>query len=199
MDSASRRVIEHAPLVLADFDGTIASLRTDWNDLKRRLAGLCGARDWPWDEGRGLDQNLRRVRSTHGEGAFLSLCRVVAEAEIAGFQGAAVSTELVTMLRDRAGEPTAIVTNNTKSGVQRILKHPIFAGLDVRVIGKEDVARSKPSPDGLIRACQLYVASPRATVFIGDADTDEQAAQLAGIGIFIRAPRPGHTTLRMAA
>jgi phosphoglycolate phosphatase-like HAD superfamily hydrolase len=199
MDSASRRVIEHAPLVLVDFDGTLATLRTDWAGLKRTLAERCKARKWPWQATRGLDANLRSIRTLHGEDAFKRLCKEVALAEIAGFDASAVSQILIDVLRDRGSDPTAIVTNNTRVGVTTILQHEVFAGIRPRVIGKEDVSESKPSPIGLTRACRLFVASPKATVFIGDTDSDEQASRLAGIGIFIRATPPASSHLRLAA
>jgi phosphoglycolate phosphatase len=199
MDSASRRVIEHAPLVLADFDGTLATLRTNWVGLKARLASLSGERDWPWDLSLGLDANLRRVRSDLGEAAFIRLCDEVADAEVAGYVSQDISHDLIELLRDRCGDPTAIVTNNTKIGVLRILSRPEFSGIRARVIGKEDVQASKPSPQGLLRACRLYVASPKATVFIGDSASDEEAARAAGIGIFLRVNPPRASRLRMAA
>ena len=199
MDSASRRVIEHAPLVLVDFDSTLATLRTDWVGLKMSLAERCRSQKWSWNPTKGLDANLRSVRTEHGEAAFNRLCKEVAIAEIAGFDASAVAHDLVQVLKDRGGDPTAIVTNNTRIGVNTILQHEVFDGLRPRVIGKEDVSESKPSPIGLTRACRLYVASPKATVFIGDSDTDERASRLAGIGIFIRATPPASTLLRLAA
>lgn len=199
MDSASRRVIEHAPLVLVDFDGTLATLRTDWLGLKMALAERCRSRKWPWNPTRGLDVNLRTIRTLHGEAAFNRLCKEVAIAEIAGFSPDAVAHDLIQVLRDRGSDPTAIVTNNTRVGVTTILQHEVFDGIRPRVIGKEDVSESKPSPIGLTRACRLFVASPKATVFIGDTDSDERASRLAGIGIFIRATPPATSHLRLAA
>ncbi|MFT5143672.1 MAG: HAD superfamily hydrolase (TIGR01549 family) [Thalassolituus oleivorans] len=199
MDSASRRVIEHAPLVLVDFDGTLATLRSDWVGLKKRLAALSAERNWPWDLSLGMDANLRRVRSDQGEATFTRLCDEVADAEVAGYAPQDISHNLIELLRDRSGEPTAIVTNNTKAGVLRILARPEFSGIRARVIGKEDVQASKPSPQGLLRACRLYVASPKATVFIGDSASDAEAAKAAGIGIFLRVTPPGASRLRLAA
>ncbi len=199
MDSASRRVIEDAPLVLVDFDGTLATLQTDWVGLKITLAERCRSRRWPWNPTQGLDANLRSIRTLHGEAAFNRLCKDVAIAEISGFEVDAVAHDLVQVLRDRGSDPTAIVTNNTRVGVTTILQHEVFDGIRPRVIGKEDVSESKPSPIGLTRACRLYVASTKATVFIGDSDSDEQASRLAGIGIFIRATPPSSAHVRLAA
>ncbi|NNE70782.1 MAG: HAD hydrolase-like protein [Rhodothermales bacterium] len=199
MDSASRRVIEHAPLVIVDFDGTLATLKTDWVGLKQRLAERCADNKWPWEKDRGLDENLRAVRKQRGESAFIRLCKEVALAEIAGFDAEAVATDLIQLLGDRRTDPVAIVTNNTRLGVNTILQHEVFHGLQARVIGKEDVSQSKPSPAGLSRACRLFVSSPKATVFIGDSDTDERAGQLAGIGIFLRVDPPRAHSLRLAA
>lgn len=199
MDPASRRLIEYAPLLLVDFDGTVATLDTDWLSVKADLAAECERHEWPWDTTRGLDANLRAVRAARGERAFLHLCRTVADAEVAGFHPERVSHELIDLLLNRAGDPAAIVTNNTRIGVTRILRHPVFHGMSARLIAKEDVPESKPAPHGILRACRLFVASPKATVFIGDSETDERAAEAAGIGIFLRVRPPGAGELRRAA
>jgi phosphoglycolate phosphatase-like HAD superfamily hydrolase len=199
MDSASRRLIEHAPLVIVDFDGTLVNLATGWGDLKRQLAAICEAREWSWETGGRLDTNLRRVRTESGESAFTELCAVVTEAEVSGFSPFAVAQELILTLSSRHPDPVAIVTNNTRPAVQRILRDPVFRGFKPRVIGKGDVYESKPSPQGLVQACRLFVAPTRATVFIGDSDVDELASAAAGIGIFLRVSPPGRSRMRLAA
>lgn len=199
MDSTSRRIIEHAPLVIVDFDGTLAHLQTDWKALKTLLEDECRSHSWLWAPGGRLDANLRRVRATHGENAFSILCQRVASAEETGFSPDRVNLPLIELLRDRYPDPLAVVTNNTRRAVTRILRHEVFQGMRPLVIGKEDVYESKPSPQGTIRACRLFVASPRATVFIGDSQADQEAAERAGIGIFLRADSPSQTTFRLAA
>ena len=199
MDTASSRVIEFAPLVIVDFDGTLVQLGTDWVSLKRDLDARCSARGWDWVPGGRLDDNLRNVRGEHGEAAFEELCGLVSEAEVAGFSPFRVAQELILTLANRYPDPVAIVTNNTRQAVQQILLDPVFQGFNPRVIGKGDVYESKPSPQGLLQACRLFVAPPRATVFIGDTDIDNAAATAAGIGIFLRVSPPGHPGMRIAA
>ncbi len=199
MDSASRRVVEHAPLVIVDFDGTLVNLQTDWAALKVVLENKCRARGWPWTPGGRLDSNLREVRASHGESAFQDLCSIVSEAEVAGFSPFTVAEELVLTLAGRSPDPVAVVTNNTRSAVEQILRAPVFRNFHPRVIGKGDVYESKPSPQGLIQACRLFVAPPRATVFIGDSDVDRDAARAAGIGVFIRVQLSGESPMRIAA
>jgi HAD superfamily hydrolase (TIGR01509 family) len=48
-------------------------------------------------------------------------------------------------------------------------------------VGANDVARAKPHPDMLLHCLQHFRLPPTAAVYVGDSDTDHQAARAAGI------------------
>jgi HAD superfamily hydrolase (TIGR01509 family) len=71
------------------------------------------------------------------------------------------------------------MATNRGSTVPEILRR---FGLDRHIelaVGIHDVERPKPHPDMLVRCLRHFGISPRAAVYVGDAETDEQAATAA--------------------
>jgi phosphoglycolate phosphatase len=80
----------------------------------------------------------------------------------------------------RASYRLAMATNRG-STVPEILRR---FGLDQHIelaVGIHDVERPKPHPDMLVRCLRHFGVSPQAAVYIGDAETDEQAATAASM------------------
>jgi phosphoglycolate phosphatase len=73
------------------------------------------------------------------------------------------------------------MATNRGSTVPEILRR---FGLDQHIelaVGIHDVERPKPHPDMLVRCLRHFGLSPQAAVYIGDAETDEQAATAAHV------------------
>jgi phosphoglycolate phosphatase len=80
----------------------------------------------------------------------------------------------------RASYRLAMATNRG-STVPEILRR---FGLDQHIefaVGIHDVERPKPHPDMLVRCLRHFGVSPQAAVYIGDAETDAQAATAADV------------------
>lgn len=187
MESTAGRLIRDAALVVVDFDGTLVSLSVDWDRLRAQLALEAARAGAVWHRTEGLDANLRRIRSVSGEEVFQRLCGVVAEAEVAGFDPGRVHRRLLALLQARGARPLGVVSLNTRTALQSVLAHPVWAGITPLVVGKEEVAQGKPHPEGLLQVCAHFQVSPAQAVYVGDAATDEVAARRAGFHAFIRA------------
>jgi 3-amino-5-hydroxybenzoic acid synthesis related protein len=88
--------------------------------------------------------------------------------------------ELLQLLRDRH---IGLVVATGKSGRRA---RALLDGLGVlplfdHVIGSDEVARSKPAPDIVLRALELLQLEPADAVMVGDAVTDLASAQAAGV------------------
>jgi pyrophosphatase PpaX len=70
-------------------------------------------------------------------------------------------------------------------------KRQVTAGLAFRVlplarlfdavVASDDVERSKPYPDGILRALKLFDARPEEAAYVGDSPFDVEAARRAGV------------------
>ena len=75
----------------------------------------------------------------------------------------------------------AIVTNNSREGVQMGLKHLGMHHLFQTVITCDDVKEKKPSPEGVHLALKRMNVRPEEALFIGDSAGDLIASRRAGV------------------
>jgi len=76
---------------------------------------------------------------------------------------------------------TALATTDSHKRAQESLnKLKIGRYFDV-VLGADDVARGKPAPDMILKACKLTKCSPRDAVMVGDSRSDMLMGKNAGV------------------
>jgi phosphoglycolate phosphatase/AHBA synthesis associated protein len=78
--------------------------------------------------------------------------------------------------------PKAVITNSPGKLARIALSTAKLDGYFKTVVGSDDVARSKPAPDGVLEACRRLGVQPQETIMIGDSRFDEGAAKAAGSG-----------------
>jgi phosphoglycolate phosphatase len=180
--------------VLFDFDHTLVELgsHVDWGAARRALLPLYEAAGVPavliaatpgaiglYDAvGRSALFDEASVRSLQHE----------ASAMIEAFEGLAIEAAeeppgMRRMLERFAAAalPMAIVSSNARSVVRAVLDRLALADYFTFLVGRDDVAQIKPSPEGLAAACKALNVPPSAGVFVGDAEADMLAAVAAGL------------------
>ncbi|WP_409183878.1 HAD family hydrolase [Amycolatopsis sp. VS8301801F10] len=149
-----------------DFDGTLFRLPVDFGGLRAEL-GLSpedklGELFQRWlDEGdtARLDVVTRFERACVPDGEFTDGARELL-------------AELASDYR------LAIVTRNSRECVEDALGN-LAEGL--HVIGREDVRRLKPDPEGVTAVLRHFGAAPEEAVLVGDTFHDVEAAHAAGV------------------
>lgn len=179
MDRTTGRLIETMPLVLVDFDGTLARLGVPWDALRVSLDRMARSEGVYWDPRAGLDANLRRLRARYGEAVFRQFCRPVSRVERAGFEPERLHGPLRALLLRRGAHPWGIVSANTRAALEDACARARLR--PACLVGKEDVWQGKPHPEGLLRAAALCGIPPSETLYLGDAEHDAQAARAAGM------------------
>ena len=82
-------------------------------------------------------------------------------------------------LKDRFG--LAVFTNRADT-IGGVLETHHMASYFGQVVSCLDVTKPKPDPEGIFKIMEATSSQPEETVYIGDAPTDAQAAQGAGVG-----------------
>lgn len=78
-----------------------------------------------------------------------------------------------------AGVRIGVVTNTPAPMARRLLERAgIFTDA---LVGGTDVARPKPAPDIVLRACEVLDVDRRGAVLVGDTHYDREAARAAGV------------------
>ena len=80
--------------------------------------------------------------------------------------------------------PAAVISNDTRTGIERFLAHHKLSTLFQQNWSADDSPR-KPDPEAVARLCTRLSLDPANCALIGDAETDLQMAVDAGIGVVV--------------
>lgn len=176
--------------IIFDFDGTLARLVLDFDDMRRRIGGLAGAfleRDvepmrmpvLEW-----LDDLAGRIRGEQGEEMALEFASRGRLLVTAMEMDAAREGELFPFTRpllDRLKEEgigRGIITRNGSAAV-RLVFPDIEAQCEV-FLARDAVARPKPDPLHVRAALEVLGVPPERTLVVGDHPLDIETARAAG-------------------
>ncbi len=152
-------------LLVFDLDGTLIHLDVDWDALRARL-DLRGEK---------VGDAIQRFVLT-GDEESLAL---VTECELAAVEGRTVATDVAATLERLAMRfALAVCTRNSRLVAQRVLGD--LSG-PVDIVGREDVRRLKPDPEGLHLLLARHGVAPAHAVLVGDTFHDVRAARAAGM------------------
>jgi HAD superfamily hydrolase (TIGR01509 family) len=152
-------------LLVFDLDGTLVHLDVDWDAVRTRL-----------DLGTGRIGDAIQGWVLAGDEAPLA---AVTEAELAGLGERTVTADVAAALDRLAARcPLAVLTRNSRLVAERALG-PLADR--VTIVGREDVQRLKPDPEGLQVLLARHGVAPGDAALVGDTFHDVAAAHAAGL------------------
>jgi phosphoglycolate phosphatase len=176
--------------MLFDFDGTLAILNLDFDDMRRRLFAFAMAQELPPEELQGmyilemvdratmlLGQHHPERASTFYHDAHQMLRDIEVEAAHSSTLLPGVHDLLDTLQQRNIG--VGIVTRNCAAAV-RIM----FPGIDnycQAFLARDHVEQVKPHPTHLQTALARLASSPAQTIMVGDGVLDMQAGKALGM------------------
>lgn len=86
---------------------------------------------------------------------------------------------------DQQNLPWGIVTNKPGWLAEPLLKYFQLTHRYRCLVAGDLLPKRKPDPDTLLHACQLTGVDPQHSLYIGDAETDVQAAKAAGMFVIV--------------
>lgn len=99
---------------------------------------------------------------------------------------ARLNEKLVDLIRiSRVEYKTALVTTASKKNTYDILEKYNLIGIFDLILTHEDVTKSKPDPEGYIKAMQFFNVQPDQCIIFEDSDTGIQAAEKSGVQYMI--------------
>jgi phosphoglycolate phosphatase len=154
-------------LLVFDLDGTLVHLDVDWDAVRARL-----------DLGDGKVGEAIQRWALAGDEERLAL---VTECELAAVDGRTVATDVAATLERLATRyALAVCTRNSRLVAERVLAATALAGR-LTIVGREDVRRLKPDPEGLHLLLARHGVTPAHAALVGDTFHDVQAARAAGM------------------
>lgn len=170
--------------VLFDLDGVLVDSYEVWfhvmNAVARDLDYPSIAReDFAASWGQGIEQDVARFFTRHRVPELERRYESAYPRHMRHLRFDPAAATVLGALR-QAGMHSALITNTPAPLARAIVARGRLA-LDA-VVGGTDVARSKPAPDMVLRACELLGVAPDEAVVVGDTAYDRDAARAAGAG-----------------
>ncbi|WP_415715329.1 HAD family hydrolase [Maridesulfovibrio sp.] len=174
--------------IVFDFDGTLAELTIDFNEMKKRLKALGSAfldplpeKDAPALEWVDFIADCLAEDDPDLGKEFHTRCRfLIISMEVEAARNGRLfpfTFDILSALRD-SGIKTGIITRNTASAVRELV--PEINNLSGCFLSREDVQNVKPHPEHLFKALEVIGVAPENTLMVGDHTMDIETGKRAG-------------------
>jgi phosphoglycolate phosphatase-like HAD superfamily hydrolase len=167
-------------VLVLDLDNTLCDLQVDWDSVKERLEELAAAAGAEVD-GIGIWPLMEAAQQPGREALLADMEELVTAAELEGASACPYNEALVDWVeRENGDRPLSVLSLNSRRAVQRALDDNGLAHLVTHIVGREDVRRIKPDPEGLFVLAERHGVEPGEMLLVGDKDGDRECARRAG-------------------
>lgn len=172
-------------LVIVDLDGTLFDTKdVNYHAYKDAIANYGYKIEYQYYcdfcNGRHYLDFLPQITTTDSE-ILTKMHKAKKEAYKKHLDKAVLNEGLVDIIRLMRNEyKTAVVTTASKENCDDILKKFDLYGLFDLVLTHDDIAKSKPDPEGFLKAMQYFGATPEETIIFEDSNVGLDAAQRSG-------------------
>ncbi len=177
-------------VIVFDLDYTIVKLRADWHKLRNALRDRFFEVYGEKCEFKSMSSCLSKIVEKEDWEELDIFFNLIRQYELENIEDTVPILETVFFIEQRElfgvsnDTKLAILSLNTR---KTILKSLAIAGIRDKIhliIGREDVRKWKPEPEGLLIIQNYFKVSKEEIIFLGDSDTDIQAGKNAGIDAF---------------
>lgn len=183
--------LEKKKVIVFDLDGTIVKLAVDWDHLKKRLTERYNEVYRESCEFIHISACLDYVVNQNDETELQNFFKLIEEHEIKRIKDNKNIEETIFFLNNlrKFDVPKdtniAVLSLNTRKTIIESLK---LAGIYEKIgfiVGREDVRKWKPNPDGLFKIRDYYNVSEDDMIYIGDLEKDVTTGKNAGIDAYL--------------
>lgn len=176
--------------ILFDMDGVLVDSLDSWLSSLNVALRSFNHKEITQEEfiekywGHDLYDNLKRMGLSNEIGMF---CNSVYGEHLDAIK---IYPDTKEMLQKLKGYKKGIITNTPKDCAHQILKDFDIEQYFEIVITSDEVAKAKPDPEIVLKACEFLGVKPENVVLIGDTDSDVKAGRAAGctvIGVNVEA------------
>ena len=166
--------------ILFDMDGVLVdSLDSWWASLNESLTKY-GQAEITREEfinkywGHDLQYNLEKMGLSY---EILTFCNIAYSNHVSGVK---IYPDAIPTLEKLKHYKKAIITNTPEDCTKQIVNNLGIDKYFKAIVTVDDVARGKPSPEIVLKACNLLKVNPEDVVLVGDTDSDVKAGKVAG-------------------
>jgi pyrophosphatase PpaX len=177
-------------IIVFDLDYTIVKLTADWHALRGVLTDRYFEIYGKKCEFKSMSSCLSKIVEKEDWDELDNFFDLIRQYELENIEETDPILETIFFIKQKElfgiskDVKFAIFSLNTR---KTILKSLDIAGIRNQIdliIGREDVRKWKPEPEGLLVIQDYFKVPKEEVIFLGDSDTDIQAGQNAGIDAF---------------
>lgn len=184
---------EGKTVIVFDLDGTIVDLAVDWHELKKFLSErYSNLYEGANCEFKTLSKCLSFIVERDDENELKNFFDIIRQRELEGIKNSSAIKETVFFIKNlelfgiSTSVKLAVLSLNTRDCIKESLALARVLDKFDLIVGREDVRKWKPDPEGLLIIKKHYKVNTEEMIFIGDMQKDIQTGKNAGIdAIFI--------------
>ncbi|MFX1355742.1 MAG: HAD family hydrolase [Promethearchaeota archaeon] len=177
-------------VIVFDLDGTIVKLAADWHSLKEVLAKRYREHYKEYCRFKSISSCLSYIVERGDEEELQKNFDIIRKYELENIRENDPIEETIffinnlSLFKVKKDSKLAVLSLNTRRTIIESLKLAnIFDKIDY-FLGREDVRKWKPDPEGLLKIKDYFNVEKNEMIFIGDLDKDILAGKNAGIDTY---------------
>ncbi len=173
--------------IIFDLDGTIVRLDVDWTNLKRTLSRRFNRLYGDQCEFESISRCLENIVEKNDDLELLKFFKIIKEHELKNIKNNKYIEETLYFINNlklfgvKEGTKLAIFSLNTRQTIIDSLQLVNIFEKFHFFVGREDVRKWKPHPDGLLKIQKFFNLRKDEIIYIGDLEKDIIAGRNAGI------------------
>ena len=174
-------------VIVFDLDGTIVRLVADWHSLRKTLITRFTEKNRETINLKSMSAILSRIVELDDEEELQLNFNLMQRFELENITSNEPIKETVYFINNQEffgvspNTKLAVFSLNTRSTILKSLEMAGILNKFEFFVGREDVRKWKPEPDGLLKILDYFKVNPEETIYFGDVDKDMLAGANAGI------------------
>lgn len=175
-------------VIIFDLDGTLVNLNVNWRELKdtlnSRYSKIYDEADCQFNS---ISRCLSFIVDQDDEAELNNFFQIIRKHELGGIKGSEINEKAVSFIKNlekfglEDGVEFAVFSLNTRDCVKEALDLANIREKIDYIVGREDVRKWKPNPEGLLKIQEHYNLKKEEMIYIGDMAKDIEAGKRAGV------------------
>lgn len=178
-------------IIIFDLDGTIVNLTVDWRALKDNLVKKYREIYKEQCDFERISRCLEKIVEKNGENILENFFGVIRHYELENIRDTQLIEETIFFIKNKGlfgvknNAKFAILSLNVRDTIIQALELANIRDKIELIIGREDVRKWKPAPEGLIKIQNHFKIKKEEMLYFGDLENDLLTGENAGIDAYL--------------
>ena len=174
-------------VIVFDLDGTIVRLVADWLSLRKALSARFAEKNQEYLTHNSISAIMSSVAETGDEEELQLNFNLIRQYELKNITSYKPIKEIIYFINNKElfgvshHTKLAVFSLNTQSTILKSLEMAGILDKFEFFVGREDVRKWKPDPDGLLKILDYFKVNPEEMIYFGDLEKDLLAGAKAGV------------------